>query len=83
MLTLLQNITSEVPTFDTNANIEALLIEPVWSSNENIDIDISSLIVSLEGPTNIVEFLLEIIPFSVFKILWTDEIITYITYFPR
>jgi len=51
---LTQNRESEVPTFNTNTNIQDQFIEPVWSSNENINMDISSF-VSLVGPTNIVE----------------------------
>jgi len=76
---LTQHTASEVQTFDTNSNFQDEFIEPIWSSNENINMVISSFDCS-EGPTNIVETLSEITPFSVFKLLLTDEVITYITF---
>ncbi|KAL4127508.1 hypothetical protein QTP88_011675 [Uroleucon formosanum] len=76
---LTQHTASEVQTFDTNSIFQDEFIEPIWSSNENINMEISSFECS-EGPTNIVETLSEITPFSVFKLLLTDEVITYITF---
>lgn len=76
---LTQNMSREVQTFDSNSNFQDEFMEPVWSSNENINIEISSFD-CLEGPTNIEETLSEITPFSVFKLLLTDEVISYITF---
>lgn len=73
-----QNTASEVQTYD-NSNFQDEFIEPVWSSNENINVEISSFD-CLEGPTNIVESLSEITPYSVFKLLLTDKVISYITF---
>jgi hypothetical protein len=80
-LPLTENITREheeqSPQIDSN--IQSQFIQPIWSSNENINTTVGPF-GCLEGPTNIVETLSEITPFSVFKLLMTDEIITYITF---
>jgi len=74
---LTQDTDSNVPIFNTTSNFHDQFIEPVWLFNENINMEISSFD-CLEGPTNIVKTLSEITPFSVFKLLLSDEIITYI-----
>lgn len=76
---LTQNTAGEEPFIHNNSHFQDQLIEPVLSSNENINMDISA-IDCLEGPTNIVETLSEITTFLVFKYLLTDENITYITF---
>lgn len=55
------------------------MCEPVWFNKSCINLPVSSF-ECLQGPTNIIDILAEITPFSVYKRFITDEIMTYITF---